>query len=117
MTKPKVYMPQVPSRIDNATKLWVPTVNVDPAKQFGEIVVLLPPEATRLHDSPEMLNLLRAKMLSFSEDDYVCCIGDPGLIAFTAITAARMTGGNVKLLRWDRFAGRGGDYIVLHHKP
>lgn len=117
MSKAKVFLPQVPSRMDKGTRLWVPTVNLEPAKNFGELVVLMPPEASRLHDSPDMLNMLRAKMLSFSDDDYLCCIGDPGLIAFAAITAARMTGGNVKLLKWDRFAGNGGDYIVLQHKP
>lgn len=119
MAKPKVFLPQVPSRIDKGTRLWVPTINLEPAKRFGELVTLMPPEANRLHDSPDMLTLLRAKMLHFTENDFVCCVGDPGLIAFAAITASHIVGktGTVQLLKWDRFAGDGGDYIVLRHKP
>ena len=58
---PKVYAPQVPSKYDGATKLWVPSINVDHAKNFGEVVVMLPPNANRLHIAPLVAELLALK--------------------------------------------------------
>ncbi|HEX8552788.1 MAG TPA: hypothetical protein VF681_14670 [Abditibacteriaceae bacterium] len=109
---PKVFLPQVPSRIDIATRLWVPTVDIEPARKFGELVTLLPPEASRLRDSPDMLALLRERLEGAKESDFLCCIGDPGLIAFAAIAMSQQTRGMVRLLKWDRHAR---EYIVLRY--
>jgi hypothetical protein len=101
---PKVYAPQVPSKYDAATKLWVPSINLDPAKQFGDLVVMLPPNANRLHINP-LIVALREQMKDFSAEDFIVAVGDPSLIAASACIAARRTGGLLRILKWDRQAG------------
>lgn len=97
----KVYAPQVPSKYDPATKLWVPSINLEPARTFGDLVVMLPPNANRLHINP-LVVALREQMKDFSADDYVIAVGDPSLIAAAACIAAKKTGGLLRVLKWDR---------------
>lgn len=97
----KVYAPQVPSKFDPATKLWVPSINLDPAKQFGEVVTMLPPNANRLHINP-LVVALREQMKDFSAEDYIVAVGDPSLIAAAACIAVKKTGGLLRILKWDR---------------
>ena len=105
----KVYVPQQPSRFDTATRLWIPTVNLDSAKVYGEVVIMLPPNANRLHTAP-LVAALKELMASFTAEDYVVAVGDPSLIAAAACIAARKTGGSLRLLKWDRMSK---DYISV----
>jgi hypothetical protein len=98
---PKVYVPQMPSRYDAATKLWVPSINIDPAKPYGEVVVMLPPNANRLHISP-LIVALREQMRDYGPEDWVVAVGDPSLIAAAACIATKKTGGILRVLKWDR---------------
>jgi hypothetical protein len=98
---PKVYAPQVPSKFDPATKLWVPSINLDPAKQFGDLVVMLPPNANRLHINP-LVVALREQMKDFAPEDYVIAVGDPSLIAAASCIAVKKTNGLLRILKWDR---------------
>ena len=98
---PKVYAPQVPSKYDSATKLWVPSINLDPAKQYGEIV--LPPNANRLHINP-LIAALREQMKDLTEEDYLIAVGDPSLIAAAACIAVKKTNGLLRILKWDRLS-------------
>ena len=100
---PKVYAPQVPSKYDPATKLWVPSINLDPANMYGEVVVMLPPNANRLHINPLMV-ALREQMKDFTDEDYVIAVGDPSLIAAAACLAVRKTNGLLRILKWDRMS-------------
>lgn len=97
----KVYAPQVPSKYDAATKLWVPSINLEPAAQFGEIVVMLPPNANRLHINP-LIVALKEQMKDFNDQDYIIAVGDPSLIAAAACIAVRKTNGLLRILKWDR---------------
>ena len=99
----KVFVPQQPSRFDAATRLWIPTVNLDPAKEYGAVEVMLPPNANRLHTAP-LIAALKDKMSEFTEHDYIVAVGDPSLIAAAACIAARKTGGLLKMLKWDRMS-------------
>lgn len=99
----KVYVPQQPSRFDAATRLWIPTVNLEPARAFGEVVVMLPPNANRLHTAP-LVAALKEQMEHYTAEDYIVAVGDPSLIAAAACIAARKTGGALRLLKWDRMA-------------
>lgn len=105
----KVFVPQQPSRFDAATRLWIPTVNLDPAKEYGAVEVMLPPNSNRLHTAP-LIAALKDKMSEFTEDDYIVAVGDPSLIAAAACIAARKTGGLLKMLKWDRI---GRNYISV----
>lgn len=98
---PRVYAPQVPSKYDAATKLWVPSINLEPAKQFGEVVTMLPPNANRLHISP-LIVALKDQMKDYTAEDYIVAVGDPSLIAAAACLAVRKTGGLLRILKWDR---------------
>lgn len=99
----KVYVPQQPSRFDSATRLWIPTINLDSAKAFGEVLVMLPPNANRLHTAP-LVAALKEQMAECTAEDYIVAVGDPSLIAAAACIAARKTGGLLRMLKWDRMS-------------
>lgn len=105
---PRVFVPMVPSRWDTTLGMWVPTVNITPAERHGELVVLLPPDANRLHTAP-LVAALKERMRDYSENDSLVALGDPSLLAAAACIAARQTGGKLRMLKWDR---RTADYIV-----
>lgn len=107
--KPRVFAPQVPSRYDSATRLWVPTMNMEPAEKHGKLVVMLPPNANRMHTAP-LIAAMREQMADYTDSDMLVAVGDPTLIAVAALIAARKTGGPVRMLKWDRMAG---DYLVV----
>lgn len=98
---PNVYAPQVPSKYDAATKLWLPSVNLQPAKRFGELVVMLPPNANRLHINP-LITALREQMKDYGAEDYIIAVGDPSLIAAASCIAVKKTNGILRILKWDR---------------
>ncbi len=108
----KVYVPQQPSRYDTATRLWIPTINLDPAKQYGEVVVMLPPNANRLHTAP-LVSALKDQMEEYGAEDYLVAVGDPSILAAAACIAARKTGGVLRVLKWDRLSAT---YIPVEMK-
>lgn len=99
----KVYAPQIPGKRDAATRLWVPSINIDPARQYGEVVVMLPPNANRLHIAP-LVAALKEQMENYTANDYLVAVGDPSLIAAAACIATKRTGGLLRILKWDRLA-------------
>lgn len=99
----KVYVPQVPSRYDQDIQSWVPTVNLDPAKAFGHLEVLLPPEAGRM--APESLHKILLKgMEHITENDWLLATGDPVITAIVTTLASQKLNGLLRLLRWDKRA-------------
>lgn len=106
---PKVFIPQIPSRFDSATKLWIPTVNMDAAKSFGDLVVMLPPNANRMHTAP-LVQAVKERMSDYCEDDCIVAVGDPSLIAAAACIAVRKAHGTLRLLKWDRMSS---SYIAV----
>lgn len=106
--KPRVFAPQIPSRYDAASKLWIPTMNMDPAKKHGELLVMLPANANRLHSAP-LIAAMREQMRDFSDADALIAVGDPTLIAAAALIAAKRVQ-RVRMLKWDRMAG---DYLLV----
>jgi hypothetical protein len=97
----RVFIPQVPSRYDTKAG-WVPTVNIDPAKKYGELRIMLPPEASRL-GIDALVRLLQDAMIDFNDDDYVLALGDPAIIGITCAIADRASS-PLRMLRWDRNA-------------
>ena len=99
----KVYVPQVPSRYETTIDSWVPTVNLDPAKAFGEISILLPPEAGRM--APKALQEILLKGLeNITKDDWLLATGDPIITAIANAIAVQKLDGLLRLLRWDKRA-------------
>lgn len=97
----RVFIPQVPSRFDTKISAWVPTVDVNQASAFGEVLVMLPPEAYRM-DSETVIKLLRAAMADYGSDDCLLAMGDPAIIATAAAIADRAST-PLRMLRWDKF--------------
>lgn len=106
---PKVYAPQLPSKYDATARLWVPSINLEPAKQYGELVIMLPPNANRLHINP-LITALREQMKDMTAEDYLVAVGDPSLIAAAACIAVKKTNGLLRILKWDRLAS---SYILV----
>lgn len=106
---PNVYIPQMPSRFDHATNLWIPTVNISPAKRFGEVTVILPPAAGRA--SLELcLKALEDALQDFGGEDVLLALGDPTMYAMAAVIAARNNNGVLRMLKWDRIMA---DYLLV----
>lgn len=104
----RVFIPQIPSRFDPGLGQWVPTVSVDSAKKFGDIVIMLPPEAGRL--KPEnIVQQLRFTMADYDKDDFLLAMGEPSIIAIAAILADQAVT-PLRLLRWDK---RSREYTVV----
>lgn len=103
--QPRVFVPQLPSRFDRATNLWIPSINIAPAEEHGVLVTLLPPNANRMHTAP-LVAAMREKMEDFNENDSVVAVGDPALIMAAGIIAASKTGGEVNVLKWDKLSSQ-----------
>ena len=110
--KPRVFVPQEPSKHDKPSGLWVPTVNLQPATKHGEVIVMLPPQANRLHTVP-LIHVMKDRMADYNEHDFIVAVGDPSLIAAAACIATRKTGGLLRMLKWDRIAS---DYLITEIK-
>lgn len=106
----KVYIVCEPfERLANGT---VPRVNLAPAADWGEPVVLLPYSQISL-DATAAVAAMRQRMISFTDDDYLVPIGDPVLMCAAAALAAFLNNGRVKMLKWDRKRKSGGAYVPI----
>lgn len=101
--KPRVFATQIPSRRDEETDIWVPTVNVAPAEQFGEVVTLLP-AGSQFFAATETVRLIKQRLhdLDYQAEDYLLPMGSPVIMAVSAAIAARRSNGCLKVLVWDR---------------
>lgn len=97
----KVYIPQIPSRFDPATQLWIPMMDVKPAKRFGEIVIMFEQRNSRA-EFHSIVGALRDKLKTYEPHDYLVAIGDPAIIAAAALIIGDRCGGHLRLLKWDR---------------
>lgn len=75
--------------------------NILPAKEHGEVEVLLPPGQITFapHSSIE---ILKQKLKRITSRDFLLLIGDPAAIALAAIIASEYTDGEFQFLKWDR---------------
>jgi hypothetical protein len=101
--EPKVFVTQVPSRRDHGSGLWVPTVNISPAEQYGEVVTLLPP-GSQFFAAAEMTRLIKQRLhdLDYQSGDYLLPMGNPVIMAVASAVAARRTNGCLNVLVWDK---------------
>jgi hypothetical protein len=111
MLPPTVYVPQLPARFDVAAQVWIPTINIDPAKAWGELRIMFPQTVSRMATAP-LIDAMREIMKEVTPDDAVCAVGDPALIAAAACMMTKRTG-VLRLLRWDRYTK---DYLLVEVK-
>lgn len=103
--KAKVYVPQIPRRRDKETDKFVPTVNITPAEEHGEIVVLLPSNAS-FYAVGDLVDQLRPQMkaYSYANGDSIVAIGDPSIMAVVLGMVGALHG-KFYLLKWDKMTG------------
>lgn len=75
--------------------------NVTPARNFGDLTVLLPDGDVVLSPGPTTRKLQRA-LKAFSDTDYLLLMGDPVAIGMACAVASDINQGRFKLLKWDR---------------
>ena len=78
-----------------------PLFNMNPAKKFGQITVMLPSGGVMLHSIP-MIKELKQRLKDFCDNDYILPVGDPVAIAVASTIAANNNRGKFKMLKWDR---------------
>lgn len=104
-----VYVVQEPAPKKNHETGAVTTIDVTPAAKFGPFQVLLGPGDVVLSTAPTIA-ILREKLRTFCDEDYLLMIGDPVAIALAAMVASDVNFGRVKFLRW---AKREFDYVPV----
>jgi hypothetical protein len=78
-----------------------PGRNLTPARQYGELNVMLPPGNLVLSPAPT-IKRLRKSLNTFSKEDYLLLMGDPVGMSLAFTIASEKTNGFVKVLKWDR---------------
>lgn len=98
-----VYVVQVPERRNALTNVLEPLFDLRPAREFGDLEVLLESSA-KPFASHEMLNILYGKLSGYDgEHDYILCTGNPILIGMaTAVAFDCSPTGLVSWLQWSR---------------
>lgn len=104
-----VYVVQQHLRYDRDTGQMRPRYNLDPAKKWGKLRVLLHDRMT-LAEPNRTVAKLALLLSTFSDDDYLLCIGHPVLIGWATTIAAAHNNGRIKQLVW---SGERQDYAVI----
>ena len=100
----KVFITQIPER-RTQDGAFVPTINIAPAAEFGEIIVLCERSAS-IWKSDELVRDLRKKFKGYNaETDFMVALGDPSIIA-AAFAILGKDYGAISLLKWDRIIKR-----------
>ncbi len=76
--------------------------NFAPARKFGEIEVLLPPNYQISFNAKWAIEQIHQGLKNIKQGDYVLLSGDPTLIGLTVAIASDYLEGEVNLLKWDR---------------
>lgn len=103
---PKVFITQIPHRRDRETESLVPSVNIGPAHEHGDVVVMLPPQAS-FYATADLVEQLSNHLEAYDIEggDALIAMGDPSVIAAAcAYLGARF--GKFSVLKWDRQLGR-----------
>lgn len=103
---PNVYITQIPNRRDEQTETFVPTVNVNPAKEHGELIVMMP-SFSAFHASADLVKQLEEKLKDYDYEagDTIMALGDPAIIA-VAFAILGKTRSKFTILKWDRIVKR-----------
>ena len=97
----RVFIPQLPCKIDKATRTPIPTINLGPAQEYGELVHLIPVGINSPIIQP-MVNRMKNSLQSFTDDDYILAVGGPTPMGVAIALAAKYNRGKCKVLVWDR---------------
>lgn len=85
-------------------------LNLVRATRYGELVALLPARTNITMSPGPVIRILKQKLKTFGDHDFILPIGDPIAIGLAFTMAAETNRGRFKALKWDRVAG---DYYVV----
>ncbi len=92
-----------------------PGLDFSQAEDFGRVVTIWPHNAQAWSDTTHLADVCTKALASYDpEVDYLLPCGDPALMCMAAAEAALLTGGRVRLLKWDRRKGASGGYRVVN---
>lgn len=111
MKTPKVYITQIPHRRDPETRAFVPSINIAPAAEHGELIVMMPPRASFFATS-DLVKQMKEHLQNYDYEagDCLVAMGDPTVIA-VAFAILGKTVGRFTVLKWDRNVSR---YLPTH---
>lgn len=79
-----------------------PGKNISSAMKYGTLKVLVEDPTRQIgFAAGAVVQKLMVQLSNFCDDDYLLLIGDPTLIAITAMVAGLVNNGRIKLLKWD----------------
>lgn len=107
----RVFIPILPTRYDKATDKRVPSLDLNAAAKYGELVNMLIGPVGK-EELPEALDNIREQSQYIEKNDLVLVVGDVVLVA-AAIAYVSQRNGSVNVLRWDR---QRRDYDVVKVK-
>lgn len=113
MEKAKIFVTQIPHRRDKETNKFVPVINIAPAAEHGEIIIMMPPQAP-FFATTDLIAQLRTELkdYNFERGDALIALGDPAIIAAASAVLAKDFG-KFTILKWDRSISR---YLPAHIK-
>lgn len=103
----KVYVVQQHLKMDH-DRVLRPKFNLEPAREFGELVFCLHEDALP-QNGQSVLDQLRSTLSDIQEGDYILPIGSTILMCLTAVVAAEFTP-KLNFLYW---SGRHGNYLAM----
>jgi len=100
-----VYCTQIPHRHDSKTGALVPSLNITPASEFGEVIVMMPPRSA-FYDMNYLFKEVFGHLSHFKMDnDFLLPLGDPVLCGLCAAFLGRRLP-YFDILKWDKNIGR-----------
>lgn len=76
--------------------------NILPALAFGSLVPLLEDHVQVHLNARTIIQKMKDKLATYSDDDYILAIGDPVAIGIACAVAAQVNHGRFIVLKWDR---------------
>jgi len=88
--------------------------NLLPAREFGELVILLPANSQIWQNTQETAERLSMSLSDFDKvEDSILAIGDPVAIGIVCAIISERTKGEFRMLKWDRQEHRYYDIDVI----
>ena len=113
MSRPRVFVPQIPTRYDPVTRRTVPKFDtIQQAEVFGSLVVLLD-RNNDVWDSDACIDKLRQGLKGFSQKDFLLPMGSHHFQIWTAMLLAHMDVWPLQTLQWH---SRNNEYVVIESK-
>ena len=79
-----------------------PNINILSASDYGYLVICLPNRDQAILSTEPYVQKMRKNLQDIRKQDYLLAVGDPTIIALSAIIASEQTNGQFNMLKWDK---------------